>query len=55
MSRARVVQAQLTLEVFEQLSLMAAAEDRSLSKMVARLLDEALEARREPRRREAKR
>jgi len=50
MGRAWIVQVQVTKEVEEKLRLMAAAEDRSLSNMTARLIDEALEARESPKR-----
>lgn len=50
MARFWVVQVQVTQEVEETLRLMAAGENRSLSNMTARLIDEALEARRQPKR-----
>ncbi len=45
MSRKNTAQVQLTDEVFAALRLLVLEEKRSLSNVIAKLLDEALEAR----------
>lgn len=51
MSRKNTAQVQLTEQVHAELRLLAGDEGRSLSSMLARLIDEALEARRVAQRR----